>query len=320
MIVGVAAALALLTERRWAVAAMALVGAPIGIGLFAAYGAAVDWHQFVLVWQVEPPATTAWSPASSSSSPALPGLWSFVPLNDPFWTVGMVGLAAMLLRRPLSPRARIPLAFAAYALLMTLTASTEGDKFYGWYRFTVDALCYVGVAHLLVQGLLRLPCPPSGAGARRSPPCGRPARSGRMRTGEAAGRGPAPGTRLDAGGRIPARDRRAAGHPRPAPGRGGRSGSHRRIRGRAPPPPFPLPGGDPDAGRCCRDPRISGVLERRGFGAWGLDAVYSFVYEAAMEVETDGRRSGGGHSSPGAAYRVEEDRDWVNRPAICCNP
>ncbi|MGO8687607.1 MAG: hypothetical protein ACLQT7_10605 [Candidatus Dormibacteria bacterium] len=38
-----------------------------------------------------------------------------------------------------------------------------------------------------------------------------------------------------------------------------------------------------------RDPRISGALERLGFGAWGLDAVYSFVYEAAMEVETDGR-------------------------------
>ncbi len=162
VIVGVAAALALLTERRWAVAAMALVGAPIGIGLFAAYGAAVDWHQFVLVWQVQSARHDSLVAGQQFLLSGASGLWNFVPLNDPFWTVGMVGLAAMLLRRPLSPRARIPLAFAAYALLMTLTASTEGAKFYGWYRFTVDALCYVGVAHLLVQGLLRLPLPALG--------------------------------------------------------------------------------------------------------------------------------------------------------------
>ena len=38
-----------------------------------------------------------------------------------------------------------------------------------------------------------------------------------------------------------------------------------------------------------RDPRLAGALEQLGFGAWGLDAVYSFVYEAAMDAETDGR-------------------------------
>ena len=53
VIVGGAGAVALLTERRWVMAGLALLGAPVGIGLFAAYGAAVDWHQFVLVWQVQ---------------------------------------------------------------------------------------------------------------------------------------------------------------------------------------------------------------------------------------------------------------------------
>jgi hypothetical protein len=37
------------------------------------------------------------------------------------------------------------------------------------------------------------------------------------------------------------------------------------------------------------DPRLSGALEQLGFGAWGLDGVYSFVYEAALDAETDGR-------------------------------
>jgi len=38
-----------------------------------------------------------------------------------------------------------------------------------------------------------------------------------------------------------------------------------------------------------RDPRLPGALEQLGFGAWRLDDVYSFVYETAMEAETDGR-------------------------------
>ena len=42
-----------LTERRWITAGLALLGAPVGVGLFTAYGAAVDWHQFVLIWQVQ---------------------------------------------------------------------------------------------------------------------------------------------------------------------------------------------------------------------------------------------------------------------------
>ena len=31
------------------------------------------------------------------------------------------------------------------------------------------------------------------------------------------------------------------------------------------------------------------ALRELGFGAWTLDNVYAFVYEAAMEAETDGR-------------------------------
>ena len=159
VIVGAAGAVALLTERRWAMAPLALLGAPVGIGLFAAYGAAVDWHQFVLVWQVQATRHDSLVAGQQFLLSGASGLWNFVPLNDPFWTVGMVGLAAMLLRHPLSPQARIPLAFAGYALLMALTASTEGAEYYGWYRFTVDAFCYIGVAHLFIQSLPRLHLP-----------------------------------------------------------------------------------------------------------------------------------------------------------------
>ena len=37
------------------------------------------------------------------------------------------------------------------------------------------------------------------------------------------------------------------------------------------------------------DPRLAGALASLGFGEWGLDNVYAFVYEAAMEAETEGR-------------------------------
>jgi hypothetical protein len=87
------------------------------------------------------------------------GLWNFVPLNDPFWVVGMVGLAVMLLRRPLGTESRIPLAFAGYALLMALTAGIEGAQYYDWYRFTVDPLICIGVGDLIAQNLPRLRLP-----------------------------------------------------------------------------------------------------------------------------------------------------------------
>ena len=159
VIVGAAAAVALLTERRWAVAPLALLGAPIGIGLFAAYGAAVDWHQFVLVWQAQAARHTNLTAGREFLFSGDAGLWNFVPFKDPFWTVGMVGLAVMLLRRPLGTESRIPFAFAGYALLMTLTAGVEGAQYYDWYRFAVDPLVCIGVGDLIGQNLPRLRLP-----------------------------------------------------------------------------------------------------------------------------------------------------------------
>ena len=87
------------------------------------------------------------------------GLWNFVALNDPFWTVGMIGLAVILLRHPLARSSRMPLTFAGYALLMALSAGTEGAQYYDWYRFTVDPLICIGVGDLIAQNLPRLRLP-----------------------------------------------------------------------------------------------------------------------------------------------------------------
>lgn len=38
-----------------------------------------------------------------------------------------------------------------------------------------------------------------------------------------------------------------------------------------------------------RDPRVRAVLEELGFGDWTLTNVYSFVYDAAMELDVDSR-------------------------------
>ena len=45
--------------------------------------------------------------------------------------------------------------------------------------------------------------------------------------------------------------------------------------------------GDGDSG-------LAGALGRLGFGEWDLDNVYAFIYEAAMEADTDGRDLAGG--------------------------
>lgn len=37
------------------------------------------------------------------------------------------------------------------------------------------------------------------------------------------------------------------------------------------------------------DPRLATALDSLGFGPWTLQNVYSFVYEAAMDVDTEGR-------------------------------
>jgi hypothetical protein len=169
VIVGAACAVALLTERRWITAGLALLAAPVGVGLFAAYGAAIDWQQFLTIWHAQAARHTSLAAGPLFLFSGQAGLWNFVPLNDPLWSVGMVGLAAMLLRRPLGREARIPLAFAGFALLMTLTASTEGAQYYGWYRIAVYPLAYLGVGDLVARNL------PTGVSAlldrlRASPP------------------------------------------------------------------------------------------------------------------------------------------------------
>ena len=39
-----------------------------------------------------------------------------------------------------------------------------------------------------------------------------------------------------------------------------------------------------------REPRLAGILESLGFGDWTLPNVYSFVYEASMELPVDDGR------------------------------
>jgi hypothetical protein len=38
-----------------------------------------------------------------------------------------------------------------------------------------------------------------------------------------------------------------------------------------------------------QDSRLRTALESLGFGAWTLASVYSFVYDASMEIDTEGR-------------------------------
>ncbi len=176
VIVGAAGSYAALTERRWVVAASALAAAAGGIGVFTAYGAAIDWHQFVVTWQVQASRHTGLGSGPLFLFSSQAGLWPWVPLTDPIWTIGMVGLAVMWLRDPMGRQSRMPVAFAGYALLMMLTASTVGAQYFGWYRQVVSPLAYMGFGDLVARNLpqvlarIRAPRPPGTLAKRPGAP------------------------------------------------------------------------------------------------------------------------------------------------------
>lgn len=159
---GLSCAVILGLRRRWAPALACGLAAAAGIGLFALYGAAIDWPQFVRTWNAHSTlrATSAasvfdvgraWLVGGDAGLGRVPNdSGQFAPLGDPFWLIGVLGLALLALRRPLSS---ILIAFTVFALVIAVTADPVWSPYYAWYRFAVYPLAYIGVADLVARAL-----------------------------------------------------------------------------------------------------------------------------------------------------------------------
>jgi len=155
-IAGVAAVLLLQSRRWWP--ALAAAGAGVaGLGVFALYGAVLDWRLFLAVW-TEQAARRSGVFAAFQFIAAPAGVNR--PLHDGWWLLGWLGLAGIAFASGrggtrLTERYVVWPA-VAYAVTMLLMADQRVVGQYGWYRIAVYPLVYLG-AGSLVWRLFRAP-------------------------------------------------------------------------------------------------------------------------------------------------------------------
>lgn len=132
-------AVVLAVEGRWRLAAATLAAGLAGLGLFAAYGAAVDWRLFVRIWQVQAGNRTGLMSGLDFLTAAA-GVNR--PLHDGWWLWGWVGVGALGLG---GRRQRLYLAWpaVAYAATMLVMAGEAQARQYGWYRWAVFPEIYL---------------------------------------------------------------------------------------------------------------------------------------------------------------------------------
>jgi len=146
--VGFAAAVVLLSSKQPWLAAMAATAAFTGLSLFVVYGALLDLHIFIQVM-------AAHSDRHSGFSAGYELLRG--GLDDWFWGLGIVGLGILAARGRGAQLVAWPV--LAYAVVITLTASTDFAGRYDWYRIPIYPLVYVGAGFLIaevVRGIRRL--------------------------------------------------------------------------------------------------------------------------------------------------------------------
>jgi 4-amino-4-deoxy-L-arabinose transferase-like glycosyltransferase len=150
--VGGVCAVVLALEGRWRLAAATLAGTVAGLLLFVAYGAALDWQQFVRTWTVQ----------AETRSGVMSG-FDFITasagvnrrLRDGWWILGWIGLgllAAVRERRLELLLVWPPVAYAAAMLVMAGEAQAEQ---YGWYRLIIYPSVYLGAGWLAWEAVRR---------------------------------------------------------------------------------------------------------------------------------------------------------------------
>jgi 4-amino-4-deoxy-L-arabinose transferase-like glycosyltransferase len=152
---GVLVGVALAARGRWRLAGPALAMSGLGLLVYAGYGLAVGWREFLSVIQAQ---TSRHGGLLSGydfiSSPA--GFSDAVRLHDGWWLLGWLALALVAsLRRARGADLLLAWPLACFAITIMLMADVGNAYRYGWYRFTVYPLAYLVAADLVVSTILR---------------------------------------------------------------------------------------------------------------------------------------------------------------------
>jgi 4-amino-4-deoxy-L-arabinose transferase-like glycosyltransferase len=150
--VGIGAAAVLVSAGRWWPGVLAGAGGIAGLLLYAAYGALIDWHQFLLVLQDQEGRRHGVMAAYEYiAAPA--GLGRGI--RDGWWILGWVGLGAILAARARSQARLLVWPALVFALAIMLLADQRLVVRFGWYRIPVYPVAYCGAGYLAWLALRR---------------------------------------------------------------------------------------------------------------------------------------------------------------------
>jgi 4-amino-4-deoxy-L-arabinose transferase-like glycosyltransferase len=142
--VGMACGLALVLNGRWRLGLVAGLGSVVGLLLYAAYGALIDWHAFVAVIN-----------AQGGRRQGVMGAYEFIVapagigrrIRDGWWVLGWIGLGALLMTRGRSLQLVAGAALVFTAAIMVLANENLVIR-YGWYRVAVYPLVYLAAGYV----------------------------------------------------------------------------------------------------------------------------------------------------------------------------
>jgi 4-amino-4-deoxy-L-arabinose transferase-like glycosyltransferase len=144
--IGGAIGVALMVNNRWRLGVVTIVSSLAGILLFALYGALLDWHLFVAVFQEQ-----------AAHRTGVMGAFEFIVepeglnrrFRDPWWLLGWIGIGAILWQRRRTMTADlIAWPVVAYAAAMLVMAD-QRVAYFGWYRIAVYPLLYLAAGYLV---------------------------------------------------------------------------------------------------------------------------------------------------------------------------
>lgn len=151
--VGVIAATVLLASGRWRPAILAAAGGIAGLGIYAAYGALIDWHQFLLVLH-DQEIRRHGVMAAYEFIAAPSGIGHSI--RDGWWVLGWIGIGALMAGRTVPTRRLVAWGAVIFSTAILVLADERVIPRDGWYRIPVYPLAYCGAAYLAGLALDRL--------------------------------------------------------------------------------------------------------------------------------------------------------------------
>lgn len=145
-------AVILAASGRWRLVGAVSAAGLAGLGLFAVYGAVIDWGQFLRTWQIQ----------ASNRIGVMSG-FDFIAstagvnrrLRDGWWLLGWIGLGLLAARRGGKRELFLVWPAVAYSATMLVLAGERQVEQYGWYRVIVYPEVYLAAAWVAWEAVTR---------------------------------------------------------------------------------------------------------------------------------------------------------------------